>query len=203
MTGQLPSMMRFEGGEACKERLANDGDFSVEILPGDPGDFEPGASVIGVSGEPVSGVGDEALWFGGADAEGGGTIGALSVRQDTSVGALNFRIFLGRPDLDSAAQLEIAKNVALSALPRFPGVEAGYVDNLLVKEEVGEWTRGEGLVATLGLFAGEVDAARVLRHPELGDFAGNGVIGMAREYLEDGSDTEAKLEIELDGTLRL
>jgi hypothetical protein len=192
----LPSMMRFAGGEACNERLANDGDFFVEILPGDPSDFEAGASLMGVSGQPVGGVGDEALWFGGGDAEGGGSVGALSVHQDTSLGALHFRIALGRPDLDSAAQLEVAKTVALSALPRFPGVKAGYVDNLLVKEAAGEWTRGEGLVATLGLFAGEAEADSVLRHPELGDFSGTGVVQMAREYLEEGSDSEAKAEIE-------
>ncbi len=192
----LPSMMRFEGGEACNERLADDGDFFVEIQPGDPGDFEPGASLIGVSGQPVSGVGDEALWFGGADAEGGGSVGSLSVSQVTSLGVLHFRINLGRPDLDSAAQLEIAKGVALNALPRFPGVKAGYVDNLLVKEGAGEWTRGEGLVATLGLFAGEAEAASVLRHPELGDFTGTGLVRLAREYLDDGSDVAVKAEIE-------
>jgi hypothetical protein len=191
----LPSMMRFAGGEACREALALDGEVFIEILPGGPGDFEPGASLIGISGQPVSGVGDEALWFGGTTAEGGGNVGTLSVRQDTSLGVLHFRITLGRPDLDSTAQLEIAKNVALSALPRFPGVKAGYVDNLLVKVEAGEWTRGEGLVATLGWFAGEVEAASVLRHPELVGFAGTGMIRMAREYLEGGPDTEAKAEI--------
>jgi hypothetical protein len=195
VTGQLASIFEFAGGEACSEVLADDEDFFVRIEPGDPGDFEPSASVIGVSGEPVPAVGDEARWFGGQGSEAGGDVGALSVRQDTSLGALHFRIFLGRPDLDSTAQLEIAKNLALSALPRFPGVEAGYVDNLLVKEEAGEWTRGEGLVATLSLFAGEVEAAQVLRHPELVDFSGTGVIRMAREYLEDGADAEAKTEI--------
>ena len=187
--------IRFAQGEVCSEQLDADERVFVRIEPGAPGDFEPGAGLLGVPGEPVSAVGDEARWFGGEGSEAGGDVGALSVRQDTSLGALRFRIFLGRPDLDSAAQLEIAKNLALSALPRFPGVEAGYVDNLLVKEEAGEWTRGEGLVATLSLFTGEVEAAQVLRHPELGDFSGTGVIRMAREYLEDGPDAEAKTEI--------
>lgn len=182
-------------GEVCRHRLADDQDVFVQIQPGEPGDFEPGASVIGVSGEPVPAVGDEARWFGGEGSEAGGDVGALSVRQDTSLGALHFRIFVGRPDLDSAAQLEIAKTVALAALPRFPGVEVGYVNNLLVKEEAEEWTRGEGLVATLSLFAGEVEAAQVLLNPELVDFSGTGVIRMAREYLEDGPDAEAKTEI--------
>jgi hypothetical protein len=91
--------------------------------------------------------------------------------------------------------LEITKDLALSALPRFPGVKAGHVDNLLVKEEAGEWTRGEGLVATLGLFAGEAEADSVLRHPELVGFSGTGTVRLAREYLADGPDPEAKAEI--------
>ena len=33
-----------------------------------------------------------------------------------------------------------------------------FVDNLLVKVEAAEWTLGEGLVATLQLMAGEIDA---------------------------------------------
>ena len=163
----------------------------------------------------MSGVGDDARWFGGTAAEGGGTAGILSVRQSTSLGALHFRIGLGRPDLDSAEQLDIAKELALGALPRFPGVElqepepevvtfereqvdrsnVSFVDNLLAKELAGEWTRGEGLVATLSLFAGEVEAAQVLRQPELLDNSGTGAIRMAREYLEDGPDAEAKTEI--------
>ena len=182
-------------GEVCLHSLLADSEVFVQIQPGGPGDFEPGATVIGVSGEPVAAVGDEARWFGGEDSEAGGDVGALSVRQNTSIGAIYFRIFVGRPDLDSGAQLEIAKTLALAALPRFPG-DAGYVNNILLKEEAGEWTRGEGLVATLGLFAGEVEATEVLLNPELVDFDGTGVILMAREYLEDGPDDEAKTEIE-------
>ncbi len=182
-------------GEVCLHSLLRDSEVFVQIQPGGPGDFEPGATVIGVSGEPVSGVGDAALWFGGEGSEAGGDVGVISVRQNTSIGAIYFRIFVGRPDLDSAAQLEIAKTLALAALPRFPG-DAGYVNNILLKEEAGEWTRGEGLVATLGLFAGETEATQVLLNPDLVDFEGTGVILMAREYLEDGPDDEAKTEIE-------
>ena len=191
-----PGPILTERGEVCLHSLLADQDVFVQIQPGEPGDFEPGASVIGVSGESVAAVGDEALWFGGEGSEAGGDVGALSVRQNTSLGAIYFRIFVGRPDLDSAAQREIAKTVALNALPRFPGVEVGYVNNLLVKQAAGEWTRGEGLVATLSLFAGEAEATQVLLNPELVDFDGTGVIRMAREYLEDGPDDEAKTEIE-------
>ncbi|MBI2845217.1 MAG: hypothetical protein HYX86_01590 [Chloroflexi bacterium] len=73
--------------------------------------------------------------------------------------------------------------------------DVGFVDNLLAKEEAGEWTRGEGLVATLKLFAGELDAASVLRHPDLLDYEGTGILKMAYEYLEDGPDAQAKAEI--------
>jgi len=70
-----------------------------------------------------------------------------------------------------------------------------FVDNLLVKVEAGEWTLGEGLVATLKLLAGELDASVVLRHSELLDYEGTGIVAMAYEYLEDGPDAEAKTEI--------
>jgi hypothetical protein len=200
-------------GEVCTKQLADDERFFVRTEPGAPGDLEPGAELLGVPGEPVSAVGDEARWFGGTGAEGGGTSGILSVHQSTSLGELYFRIALGRPDVDSAEQRDIAKELALRALPRFPGVEqpepepltfepeqvdrsnAGFVDNLLAKEAAGEWTRGEGLVATLGLFAGEVETDEVLPQPDLLDSSGTGVIRMAREYLEDGPDAEARAEI--------
>jgi hypothetical protein len=71
-----------------------------------------------------------------------------------------------------------------------------YVDNLLAREEAGEWTRGEGLVATLRLFVGELDAGEVLRHPEVLDNSGAGIIGLAQEFLENGSDAAAQTEIE-------
>ena len=206
---------RGQGWEVCRWQLVADERVFVGMEPGTPGDLEPGAELLGVPGEPVSAVGDEALWFGGTAAEGGGTSGILSVRQGTSLGALHFRIELGHPDLSSAEQLDIAKNLALTALPRFPGVvveqpepgvvtselepvdlsNIGYVDNLLVKEETGEWTRDEGLVATLRLFAGEIEASQVLRHPELMDYSGTGVIQLAQEYLATGPDDEARTEI--------
>lgn len=73
--------------------------------------------------------------------------------------------------------------------------DIGLVDNLLAKLEADEWTLGEGLVETLKLFAGELDAAQVLRHPDSEDFEGTGIYEMAHEYLEDGPDAEARAEI--------
>ncbi len=111
--------------ETCTEQLDSDPAYFVRIEPGNPSDFDAGAMLIGVAGEPVADVGDEALWFGGAAADGGGSSGVLSVGQDTPIGLLQFRIRLGRPDLDSAGQLEIAKSLALAALHRFPGTPPG------------------------------------------------------------------------------
>jgi hypothetical protein len=73
--------------------------------------------------------------------------------------------------------------------------DLSFVGNLQAKVADGEWTLGEGLVATLELFAGERDAASVLRHPELINAEGTGILALAYEYLEDGSDAEAKAEI--------
>lgn len=109
-------------GEVCGEVIDGHDEVYVRLEPGEPGDFAPGAQLVGVTGEPVSGVGDEALWFGEVDAAGNGVQGVLSVHQSTSLGELYFRIALGRPDLDGAAQQEVAKTLALAALPRFPGV---------------------------------------------------------------------------------
>ena len=41
------------------EQLDVDERVFVRIEPGAPGDFEPGAELLGVPGEPVSAVGDE------------------------------------------------------------------------------------------------------------------------------------------------
>jgi hypothetical protein len=70
-----------------------------------------------------------------------------------------------------------------------------FADNLLFKVETGEWTLGEGIVATLELFAGETEEEDVLRVTELVRRDATGIYAMAREYLEDGPDTEAKAEI--------
>ena len=196
-------------GEVCGEEIASDSTVFVRIEPGDPADFEMSAELMGVAGEAVSGVGDDARWFAADGA------GVLSVRQDTTLGMLHFRISIGRPDLDSVAQLAIATDLASRALGRFPGVEvvepepvtlvferlppdlatSGLADNLLAKEADGEWTRGEGIVATLGLMLGEADAGQVLP-AGIGAPSGTGVISLAEEYLEDGPDATLRAEIE-------
>jgi len=71
-----------------------------------------------------------------------------------------------------------------------------YVANLLAKEMDDEWTRGEGLVATLELLAGETVGADVLRSGEVIDEESTGIIAIARDYLDGGPDEGARAEIE-------
>jgi hypothetical protein len=108
-------------GEVCITKIYTDQRIFVQIGPGEPGDFEPGAELLGAPGEPVSGVGDDARWFLGTGAA-GGPAGVLSVRQATSLGVLYFRITVGRPDLNTAELLDVVKGLALNALPRVPRV---------------------------------------------------------------------------------
>ncbi|MET1002407.1 MAG: hypothetical protein ABWZ15_11400, partial [Acidimicrobiia bacterium] len=185
----------FAQNEVCSETLVVDESVFVRVEPGEPDDF------ASASGDPVRGVGDEAVWS-GADDE-----GTLAVRQATELGTLYYRIVLGRPDLADDEQRDIATEVAQNALSRFPGVtqeptevmiehdeidrsNESFADNLLAKEQAGEWTRGEGLAATLGAFAGEVDTADVLASEDLVDQSGTAVIALAREHLAEEDDAE-------------
>ncbi len=196
-------------GENCFEPLVDDDSVFVSIGPGSAADFITAAQLLGVPGQPVADVGHEAIWFEGAD------VSVLSVRAGTELGLLHYRITLGRPDLDGSAQLEIATELALSALMRFPGVRViapepveilleaepvdlsglSYVHNLLAKVQDGEWTHGEGLVSTLQLFVGEVAASDVIRNTELADRSGTAVIELAHEYLDTSPEQESSAEI--------
>ena len=86
----------------------------VGIERGSQRDFEVGVNRDGDLGEPVPGIGDEAAWWGG------GFLGAgiLSVRQ----GDFYFRVFPSEEPggEDSAAQLEVAKDIAAKAVERIP-----------------------------------------------------------------------------------
>jgi hypothetical protein len=205
-------LIQYGGGEACTWIHSRDGvdveGLSVQIGPGTVDDFEPDAQLGGVTGEPVAGIGRLAVWFGTDRA------GTLSVVAESRLGYLFVRITVARPDLDAGEILPVAVGLAAAALPRFPGMAGalepevvtfeheppdmsagGYVDNLLAREADGEWTREEGLVETLRLFLGEARPGDVLRHAELADESGSGIIAMARGYLEQGSDESAQEEI--------
>jgi hypothetical protein len=72
----------------------------------------------------------------------------------------------------------------------------GFVENLLVKVDDGEWTLEEGLVATLRAVVGETDTSAVLRYPDLLNDEATGVVAMALAYVENGEDGQAKNELE-------
>jgi len=206
-------LIEYSGGEGCTWIHSRNGvdveGLSIRIGPGAVDDFQAGAQLEGVSGEPVTGIGQLAVWF-GADRS-----GTLSVTTESSLGYLFVRVTVARPDLEASDILPVARDLATAALPRFPGMEGeaaepvttiieheppdmsnvSWVDNLLAKEESGEWTRGEGLVATLKVFVGELDADEVLLHPELVDDSGTGTVSLAQAYLQDGPDAAARSEI--------
>jgi hypothetical protein len=173
-------------------------------------DFGDDANIDGVPGEQVAGVGDVAMWF--EDVPRSGPFAAPHEIDVMAVGweDAKFRIVIALPDLAPDEQFETAKELARKALARLPGgpgeliiVERevpdlsnmGFVDNLLAREKAGEWTLGEGLVATLKLFSGELDAASVLRHDELLNYEGTGIFAMANQYLMNGPDAAARAEI--------
>ncbi len=206
--GQLLSVMEFSGGETCTDTLADDREFWVTIEPGDPGDFSPGAELAAVTGSPVSGVGGDAIWFAGADES------VISVFELIDSGGLYFRIRLHRPDTEPDEELEIITELARRSLPRFPGVIAdqpepvaisididesdpardGYAGNLAAKEQAGEWSRSQGLVATLRLMAGEADHSDVLRYPDLVAFDNSDIIDIAREHLASTAEDDLEAE---------
>ena len=211
--GQLLSMLEYSGGEVCTDVLADDEDYWVSIEPGSPYDFSDGTEIEGVIGEPVSDVGDDAIWFGGED------VGVISVFDVLDGYALYFRISLSRPDTGPGDELEIVKTLALTALPRFPGAipdpvveeepeqitfETDQVDpalysyeaNLQAGIDAGEWTLGEGLLVTLQVLLGEIEPEQVLRNPALLEQPAWEVLSVAQEYLESTEESDESDEIQ-------
>ncbi len=83
---------------------------SVSIERGSQQIFEEGIYGPDAPREPVPGIGDEAAWFGEVAPR------FLSVRQ----GDFYFQIRLLLPEVESATQLEIAKELATKAVERIP-----------------------------------------------------------------------------------
>jgi hypothetical protein len=206
-------MMSTSGRESCIWRNVRGAGpvegLAVGIGPGSPDDFEPGASLEGMPGSAVEGAGDAAVWFSGSDT------GTISVATTNGYGYVFLRVSLQRPDTDDAGRQEAAAALADAAIHRLPGAEVeplesvviepeppdqsddSVLDNLLAREESGDWTLGEGLVETLGLLTGDSDAADVLRHPgqQPDGQEATGLIQLAQEYLVDGEDPSAQEEI--------
>ena len=82
------------GGEACTwqhDPVSGAEGASVGVHPGAPEDFLPGAEVDGAVAQPVSEIGDVAVWFEAVDR------GVLSVVTRTSLGYLFVRVTVNRP----------------------------------------------------------------------------------------------------------
>jgi hypothetical protein len=202
------------GGEACTWTFVGTDNVQpagqvLQIGPGEPADFEQGAMLDGRAGSAVSLAKGAAVWFPASNG------GVLSVGERNDLGYLFYRIGVTRPDIDDAARLAVATEMAVAALPRFPGMSGtgsepevvtfdrkppdtsnlSYADNLLAREQAGDWSLGEGLVATLKFFTGEADAAGVLNDPDILDPSSADVIAMARQYVVDGPDANARDEV--------
>ena len=206
------------GGESCHHEIFDEPTFFISLEPGDPADFGADAPIDGAPGLPVPGFGTAALLFHAGTDDGTGRT-TLAVREERDLGDLHVRLSLGRPDLAPDERGLIVARLMRDILPRFDGepVPAGppalvgdvgqldpdppdparlsYVNDLLAKERDGEWTRGEGLAAVLGYFAGERDAT-VLRHADNSDREGTGILRLAEEYLERGADDGHREEVE-------
>jgi hypothetical protein len=197
--------------------LSQSGDFEctklilteiyIKVETATESDFGDSANIEGVPGVSLTGIGDAAVWF--EDVPAGGGFASPHETDVISVawGNARFRIAMALPDLGRDEQFDTARDLARKALGRLPGgpitVEPetpdfsnlGFVDNLLAREEAGEWTFENGLIATLQLFAGEINEDQVLVHPDLVDYSGTGVIAMAEEYLDTIDGGSAKDEV--------
>ena len=93
---------------SCAYTTASGG---LNIERGSQEDFEVGEGPFrtGDLGEPVPGIGDQAAWFGEGQ-------NILAVGK----GDFYFQLRMNLPDLDSAAQLEAAKDIADKAVKRIP-----------------------------------------------------------------------------------
>ena len=208
-----PGMFVFAQGEVCVHTPDPDEGNFVRSEPGHPNDFEPGATIVGVVGELLEGVGDTAVWFSGQDPESGADVGVLSVSAETTLGWLYFRMVVGREGADESTLLDAARGLALAALPRFPGVVtepelvvfepeptdpafASYTANLQAKVESGEWTLGEGLLATLQALTGDAVPGEVLRNPDLIQQPAVSLVLQAREFAASNPEDPVTEEID-------
>ncbi len=71
----------------------------------------------------------------------------------------------------------------------------GFTDLLQSRMDSGEWTKGQGLVTLLKLFAGEIPAGEAGLGDGVLEAEGSGIMQLAADYLENGDDPSAKAEI--------
>jgi hypothetical protein len=203
--------LRDSGDAVCKKLIL--AEIYIELQQAFEADFEPGAEMGNIAGEPVAGIGDQAIWFADVPYQGSFTgphiRNVLAVRQ----GDASFRIALALPNTTSPDQLEIARRLVAGALGRIPGVEdlpkpavlnePDKVDpahfslgsNLRARVADGEWTVGEGLVETLQLILGMADPTDVLRYDDVGDSNASEIIALALEYVQEAPDEAVRDEV--------
>lgn len=109
------SHFTFAQGETCVYEPDDESGHFIKIEPGHPSDFDPDPRPLAVEG-----VGDAALWF-----DNGTDMGALSVGVNVPDASLIYRIHIGRSDMNGEERLAQATELALLALPRFPGTPPG------------------------------------------------------------------------------
>lgn len=211
-------MFTFSQGETCRFNPDDDSGAVVQIGPGDRADFEAGAEISGIPGEVVEDVGDLARWF---DDESTG-VGVLSVGAATDLGTLIYRIYVGRTDLDGPARLDLARGLALQALPRFPGVTVeepepepepeiinfpdepvdlapSSLDDILDNGiDSGDWSMGEGLIAILDWMANRTPG---VVEGSLSEVSGSGIVATAQSYLAGNPDDADEVRELLDQLL--
>lgn len=195
------------GDASCRKLLLVK--IFVALAQGFPTGFGDGVELEGVVGEPVPGVGDEAMWFAGVEEEVfGGNVetGILNVRRGLS----HFAIVVGLPDTSPEEQLGIARRLALRVTSRLAGdglvvtrktteaepLPVDLVENLLAREQAGEWSRGEGLRVSLELLAGQASVEDVIGAPGEVDDDATVLILLAEEYLANGPDDGERAAIQ-------
>ncbi len=87
----------------------------------------------------------------------------------------------------------VPSGVTPTAIPE--PLHTGYEDLLQEKIDSGEWTLEEGLVTMLKLFSGEIRVSEVDLGQGILDAEGTGVLQVAGNYLQTGTDQAAKDEI--------
>ena len=97
------------------------------------------------------------------------------------------------PDGETSTAIPKPATAAPIAIPE--PLPSGYVDLLQGKIGAGEWTLEEGLVTLLKIFAGEIQSSQAGLGEGVLQAEGTGVLILAGEYLQTGTDQLVKDEV--------
>ncbi|TFH34133.1 MAG: hypothetical protein E4G99_10115 [Anaerolineales bacterium] len=93
----------------------------------------------------------------------------------------------------TSTRMTVSPTASPTAIPE--PVPTGYTDFLLEKIDSGEWTLEEGLVTLLRMFIGEIPASQADLGAGVLDAEGTGLLQMAGDYLQTGTDQATKDEL--------